>query len=435
MPKSASGTKDIKTNYNSRTVNTKTGSGAGETKNGSPAAKGTPKGTGGSTVAKTTVGQPAGGSKAPVNKAVANTLSRIRSEVSAPPKLGIDGSNKGIYTRALSDSQLANPNLKNPNTAGYRAAIKQADTMGGTIPQQIDNTYKALGLKDHQRAAILGRNAVESGYFNPKVIGRDVHTGDLSTGGATGLGQWHDDRMVGVRSFIGGMDSPFGNPTAQAAAIMHEMQTSPAERTAFKTMNKATNIQEAMKAMNQFERPKGFTYKHPEGSHVTGYDDAMGVAKSYNPAYVQKPQVTHAFVNPVNFEGGASMPIDINPDGTAASTVDAGPDDGMWGGKPAWHGSWNDLKKAATDGVNAVVSGAPQVLSKAHELMTPANGRLARLAVAFGLGGMGGPPVLGRPGTGGSDLETLAKPTPQPTEDPQTAWLYKLLGMQSKGIA
>ena len=193
-----------------------------------------------------------------------------------------DPQTHGMFTRSLTDSQLGNPQMGNPNNAGYRAAIKAAEAQGGTRPTMVDNTYKALGLGDTQRRALLGRNYVESG-FDPNAIG--------DNGQALGLGQWHPDRIGDVSNFISGTASSFHSPAAQAAAIIHEMQTKYAggkNRTpgttggAYGDLLGARDITGAMGAMNRFEAPRGYT-RHGDPNRVTGYKQAMQYAQGYTP--------------------------------------------------------------------------------------------------------------------------------------------------------
>lgn len=176
----------------------------------------------------------------------------------------------GLFKRALSDSQLSNPALGNPNLAGYRAVAKGVDAVGGlSNEEQVDQALKALGVKDMQRAAMMGRFNHESMVNG---VGFDQGVMDMNNyyDGANlsqGVAQWRNSpsapRLDNVKDFMRSIGSPDFSPAAQAAAAINEMNTT--ERAAYDKLNAATTVKEAMQAMNAFERQKNWNTAKPLG--------------------------------------------------------------------------------------------------------------------------------------------------------------------------
>lgn len=324
--------------------------------------------------------------------------------------------NSGIYNRALSDSQLGNPQMGNPNNAGYRAAVTASEALGGPASTQADNVYKALGFDDNQRAAMLGRNAVESANFAPSVF-NGTRLGDAGT--AYGLGQWRGDRIGPVKDFIGGIQADQSSPAAQAAAVVNEMQFR--EKPSYRALNAAQSLPQAMTAMNMFERPGRIDRSKPvSDANTIGYNDAMNYGQSY-------------LSNPPSQQPSATQVASINP-AMGPPTAQQQP--------PSQPFNWSSLPGAGM--VKAAYNAVDQnVIQPTQEQVAKYGGferagKLAQIAVAiskFMPGGKGAP--LGPGGQdrrGGGPVQnngnqqpvtTPATPAPPPTVNPAAPqWYY-----------
>lgn len=115
------------------------------------------------------------------------------------------------------------------------------------------NFWKSKGLPDHQVAGILGNIKAESA-FNPSAIG--------DAGAAKGLYQWNDraPKMLGAV----GADWK-NNPLAQHEFAYSELMGP--ENKAWQALTSAKSTREATAAFAGFERPRGFSWKNPEGAH------------------------------------------------------------------------------------------------------------------------------------------------------------------------
>lgn len=125
---------------------------------------------------------------------------------------------------------------------------------GGDVPAQIWKFFAGKGLQPHQIAGIMGNIHAESG-FNPTALQPD--------GNGTGLFQ-HDDRRFKLLDFIGGKGN-LGNVQGQLEFAWQELMTT--ESRAMRNLMRAGNVQDATAAFVGFERPAGFTWANPEGSH------------------------------------------------------------------------------------------------------------------------------------------------------------------------
>ena len=212
------------------------------------------------------------------------------------------GDTHGIFNRALSDSQLGNPQMGNPNNAGYRAASKNAQAIGGNERTVVDNVFRGLGLGKIQRSALIGRGDVETGGFDPHVFD-GTRLGDNGT--AHGLAQWHQDRWGPVKEFIGGIGGNSKNAADQAAGVVHEMQFK--EKPAYTALREARNIPQAMDAVNAYERPAGYS-AGGDPNDVSGYGRAMKEAAKHR-TDMPIANARMAYIHPAGYGTDASSPI------------------------------------------------------------------------------------------------------------------------------
>ena len=292
MPVAAGGTSNLKSNAATRASsaaarnvgpqNRSTPGGAGPRATSSSSSsrqqgsQGSPGGGGqgaapGSSTTKTTsaVDKLSGGPshRTSLASAVRTTLDKIKSR--SVPTLGTP-QNRTPQKSGLHEASLAE----------YQNAVRMGHETAGTTAEKIDKVYQALGFDKIQRAAMLGRNAVETGHFDPNVLS-GLRRGDEGT--AVGLGQWRGDRIIGVNNFAKSIGESVKDPVTQAAALVNELKTR--ETSAYRDLRNANNVAEAMAAMNKFERPRGYRVGgDPE--KVAGYRDAMKYAEKYSPTPV-----------------------------------------------------------------------------------------------------------------------------------------------------
>lgn len=135
---------------------------------------------------------------------------------------------------------------------------------GGDVPAQMWNFFSQKGLKPHQIAGILG-NAYAESRFDPTALQPD--------GNGTGLFQ-HDDRRFKLLDYIGGRQN-LGDVNKQLEFVWHEFMTT--EGRAFQNLMNSKDVRGATEAMLGFERPAGFTWADPTGSHQ--YDTRVQAAQ------------------------------------------------------------------------------------------------------------------------------------------------------------
>ena len=300
--------------------------------------------------------------------------------------------------REKTASQFSSPQksgLHEGSIAEYNKAISMGRSTQGTTADKIDKVYQALGFDKTKRAAMLGRNAVETGNFDPKVFS-GKRRGD--EGSAYGLGQWRGDRIGGVQNFANRINSDISDPSVQAAALVNELKTR--ETGAFRSLRESNNLSEAMAAMNQFERPRGFS---PGGNpkNVEGYKEAMNYAKKYSPIGgmqiadsgqynptqkeineqlpgISSGDVFHSWNDPKQYTGIEQPPINVAPTSTPITFSEGPRDDRMApsvtsapvGGMMADFGDWvkdtyvTPIEKKftqANQAINSVPGGAATV--------------------------------------------------------------------------
>ncbi len=158
---------------------------------------------------------------------------------------GVTGGAGGIVSGLLGG---ANDNT--PSVGGAAASL----VSGGGVQQQMWNFFAGKGLKDFQVAAILGHSGAESG-FNPTAVG--------DGGNALGLFQWND-RAPSLLNSIGGRGN-LGNVGSQLNFAWSELMGP--ENRAYQALLKSADLKGATAAFAGFERPQGFSWDNPMGSH------------------------------------------------------------------------------------------------------------------------------------------------------------------------
>lgn len=127
--------------------------------------------------------------------------------------------------------------------------------------------WKSKGLADHQVAGILGHIKGESS-FNPLAVG--------DGGKAFGLYQ-HNDRAPSLLAAIGGKGN-LGDELAQHRFAYQELMGP--ENRSWQALLASKDVRGATSAFAGFERPSGFSWANPEGSHnfagrLAGAEDAL----------------------------------------------------------------------------------------------------------------------------------------------------------------
>ncbi|MGX1259794.1 phage tail tip lysozyme [Sinorhizobium fredii] len=140
-------------------------------------------------------------------------------------------------------------------------------TSAGGVSGQIWNFFAAKGLPPHQIAGILGHAKAESA-FNPLAVG--------DSGNAFGLFQWND-RRGSLFNSIGGRDN-LGDVQKQLEFAWKELTST--ESRSLQALLSAKDVRGATAAFAGFERPSGFSWANPEGSHnfagrLAGAEEAL----------------------------------------------------------------------------------------------------------------------------------------------------------------
>jgi hypothetical protein len=152
---------------------------------------------------------------------------------------------------------------------GERDPAALAEELGATLPTMTEagdytgsgaegparegfNFFRNQGLTGVQAAGVVGVLSWESGGLNPN--GRNP--GDGRDGSdSVGLAQWNGERAVALKAFAAAKGKPWNDRQVQFEFVMHEMKTTEPE--AYRRLRAATTIEQAVAAMNYYERPAG----------------------------------------------------------------------------------------------------------------------------------------------------------------------------------
>lgn len=129
----------------------------------------------------------------------------------------------------------------------------------------------ARGVPRYKAAAAVGR-------FQREVY-PDLRTtvwGDKGT--ALGLAQWRGVRLDGMRDFAKEAGTQLGNMWMQLDYFLYEMAGSPEVKLAREAWSAATTLEDAVKAMMHYERPRGYKPTCPECGD--GYKETMAFARA-----------------------------------------------------------------------------------------------------------------------------------------------------------
>jgi hypothetical protein len=98
-----------------------------------------------------------------------------------------------------------------------------------------------------------------------------------AVGTATGLGQWRGIRLDHLRRYAAERQQPMDYLYLQLDFFLEEIATSAEVKLAREAWNTATNLEDAVKAMMHYERPRGYTKTAPEKGD--GYKETMEFAR------------------------------------------------------------------------------------------------------------------------------------------------------------
>jgi|GEM_PF-4588376 len=203
--------------------------------------------------------------------------------------------------------------------------------VGYAPPGNTDTAYRYFlehGWTPAQAAGIVGNLMQESGpSLDPTIAG--------DGGAAYGIAQWNDRRPALFDWAQSGGRDP-GDLQTQLDYIQHELGTT--ESRAADALRRAQTPQDAASAFLGFERPAGFSWSDPTGSH--GYDNRVA--------------------NALSLYGGGTMPQPMSsmPAGTAAGGQDMATG-GLLGVQPAaapalqqsWLGGLLDIQPSEEQGL------------------------------------------------------------------------------------
>lgn len=151
------------------------------------------------------------------------------------------------------------------SAAALNSVLNNTRLAGMDNRQTIDAVSRNMGLSNPLgRAGMIGTFDHESAGLDPNALG--------DKGTAFGLGQWRNDRRQALNSYAARMGLPKNDAGLQTAFAISEMSRAyPGTLTG---LQQARTIPEAVAAMNDFERPRGWT---PGGapSNVAGWNDRV----------------------------------------------------------------------------------------------------------------------------------------------------------------
>lgn len=135
--------------------------------------------------------------------------------------------------------------------------------------------FKSKGLSPVAVAGMVGTLSHEGAGMNPKAR----NPGDGRDGSdSIGVAQWNAERAVALKKFASDRGKPWEDLGTQLEFVLHEMKTGDANaRKAYRMLQDADTVEEAVAAMNYYERPAGWK---PGGdpSKVMGWSDRVARA-------------------------------------------------------------------------------------------------------------------------------------------------------------
>jgi len=156
----------------------------------------------------------------------------------------------------------------------YGAALVERDpaaaisALGGTVTQAGDfrldggrnpneqaatTFFRDQGLNTYAVAGLVGTLSWEGAGMNPNARNKgDGAAGDDSIG----IGQWNGPRAAALKAFAKSRGTQWNDLNTQLAFVMQEMRTSEPE--AYRRLQRATSIEDAVEAMAYYERPQGW---------------------------------------------------------------------------------------------------------------------------------------------------------------------------------
>lgn len=154
--------------------------------------------------------------------------------------------------------------------AALNSVLNNSKLAGHSPMQTSDAVLRSAGMTNPMaRAGVLGTFDHESAGFNPNAVG--------DQGTAYGLGQWRGPRQAGLQRYSAGMGQPTGTVGVQTAYALTEMG-----RAYPKTLNSlqaAQDVQSAVRAMNAYERPRGYV-AGGDPTAVAGWADRVARANA-----------------------------------------------------------------------------------------------------------------------------------------------------------
>ena len=131
--------------------------------------------------------------------------------------------------------------------------------VGPTGAAKADFDYfRTEGLSDVAAAAALGVLSWESGGGLDGINPAGRNPGDGNDGSdSIGAGQWNAERADALKAFAAERGKQWQDKSVQLEFFFHELRTSEPE--AYRRLQAATTIEEAVEAMSYYERPQGWT--------------------------------------------------------------------------------------------------------------------------------------------------------------------------------
>jgi hypothetical protein len=179
----------------------------------------------------------------------------------------------------------------------YGAAVAERDpaalirSLGGPVTEAGDFTldgaakpaekqgvefFRSQGLSGAATAGVVGVLSHEGAGMNPNAR----NPGDGRDGSdSIGIAQWNAERATALKSFAASKGKPWNDLGVQLEFVLHEMKTGDANaRKAYRMLRDADTVEEAVEAMNYYERPAGW---EPGGdpTKVAGWADRVARGK------------------------------------------------------------------------------------------------------------------------------------------------------------
>lgn len=131
--------------------------------------------------------------------------------------------------------------------------------VGPTGAAKADFDYfRTEGLSDVAAAAALGVLSWESGGGLDGINPAGRNPGDGNDGSdSIGAGQWNEERAEALKAFAAERGKTWQDKSVQLEFFFHELRTS--EPDAYRRLQAASTIEEAVEAMSYYERPQGWT--------------------------------------------------------------------------------------------------------------------------------------------------------------------------------